>query len=133
VKPVKNLGMVPGSFWALLRKPDALPVLFGSRQDAVENLDYDEYLVEVRVHPASTMALLRGRQELLRRREAERKAKARPRLPPEAKRRRGSRLTLVDTGLLRKALRDVAPKLKKAVAQAVKKEAKRAASPRVRR
>lgn len=134
-KKAKNQGMVSGRFWALLRRPDALPVLFSSKQDAVENLDYDEYLVEVRVHPASAMALLRGRRELLRRKDAEAAAKRRvrlagasdretsrrPRIPAEQKRRRGS-LKIVGVGTLRAELEKMAPKMRQRFAEAIDKE-----------
>lgn len=39
----------PGTFWALVRHPKALPVLFMTYQDARENRDPGEYLVQVDV------------------------------------------------------------------------------------
>jgi hypothetical protein len=131
-KKPKNAGMVAGQWFALLRSPDALPVLFASRRDAEENRDSDEYLVVVMVRPASLADLGRGERAVLERRRAEAAKKKRPRIPDSEKRRRGS-LSIGGTGMLRHALREVAPKLKKAVERAVKKEAKRAAAPRARR
>lgn len=111
--------MVPGVFWGLLRKPDGMPCLFGSRQDAEDNRDYDEYLVEVRVHPASAIALLRGRQELLRR-QKKAKAKSRPRLPVAQKRRRGSAVVrLKGGGMVHRALKEMAPAMRRKLAQAM--------------
>lgn len=39
-------------WWALVRRPGALPVCFASKRDAVANRDPDEYLVKVFVVPA---------------------------------------------------------------------------------
>lgn len=44
--------LVPGTWWALVRSPRSLPVLFSDRQAARENLDFDEYEVRVHVTPA---------------------------------------------------------------------------------
>lgn len=49
VRPEKAAGIAPGIWWALLRGPKALPVLFDSYNDACENQDSDEYIVRVRV------------------------------------------------------------------------------------
>lgn len=41
-------------WWALVRGPQALPVLFATRDDARRNRDYDERIVRVQVmacHP----------------------------------------------------------------------------------
>jgi hypothetical protein len=140
VKPAKNVGMVPGVFWGLLRKPDGMPCLFGSRQDAEENRDTDEYAVEVRVYPASAMALLRGRQELLRRKKEAAKAKSRPRVPAEQKRRRGSGF-FAGMDLAKGRDRSVEIKVTKGKVVSfsqiknsqIKKGKRRAAAPRVRR
>lgn len=35
------------TWWALVRSPKSLPVLFASYEDAVENRDPDEYIVQV--------------------------------------------------------------------------------------
>jgi hypothetical protein len=48
-RPEKAPGIVPGIWWALVRGPKELPVLFESYQDACENQDEDEYIVKVRV------------------------------------------------------------------------------------
>jgi hypothetical protein len=141
VKPVKNTGMVPGVFWGLLRKPDGMPCLFGSKQDAEENRDYDEYAVEVRVYPASAMALLRGRQELLRRKKEAAKAKSRPRVPVEQKRKRGS-VVMAGFGQLQRAVKKLEPKVRRELREHLdealgrpkrKPGGRRAAAPRVRR
>lgn len=86
---VKHQGMVPGRWFALLRRPDALPVLFSSAADAIQNQDDDEYLVEVVVRPASTLVLLSGELEMAERGQQERPR--RPRLPATEKVRRGKR------------------------------------------
>lgn len=39
----------PSTFWALVRHPKALPILFMTYQEARENCDADEYLVQVDV------------------------------------------------------------------------------------
>lgn len=49
---VPNRGLAPGRWWALVRGPKALPVIFASRTQARENRDFDEYLVCVDVKPA---------------------------------------------------------------------------------
>lgn len=35
------------SWWALVRSPRSLPVLFASRKDAIENADPDERIVRI--------------------------------------------------------------------------------------
>lgn len=46
--------IVKRRWWALVRGPKRLPVIFGSRQDAIENADPDEQLVHVTVTPVTT-------------------------------------------------------------------------------
>ena len=41
----------PGCWWALVRGPNKLPVLFATKQQAIENRDPDESLVRVMVTP----------------------------------------------------------------------------------
>jgi hypothetical protein len=77
----KNAGMVARQWFALLRSPDGLPVLFASKRDAEENRDDDEYLVVVMVRPASLADLGRGERAVLERRRAEAAKKKRPRIP----------------------------------------------------
>jgi hypothetical protein len=105
----KNAGMVARQWFALLRTPDGLPVLFASRRDAEENRDDDEYLVVVMVRPASLADLGRGERAVLERRRAEAAKKKRPRIPDEQKRRRGT-INVGGLGPLRAALKKVAPK-----------------------
>jgi hypothetical protein len=81
---MKSKGLVGGRWYALLRGPDKLPVLFACRDDAVENMDTDEYLVPVWVY-----ATLASDRRLARIFKAKRKG--RPRIPDERKRRRGTR------------------------------------------
>lgn len=135
----KNLGMVAGSFWALLRGPASLPVLFSSKQDAIDNRDTDEYLVEVRVRPASALLLLRGERTLLQRAKAA--AAGRPRVPVEQKRKRGSFVT-AGFGQLQRAVKKLEPKVRRELRQHLdealgrpkrKPGDRRAAAPRVRR
>jgi hypothetical protein len=107
----KNAGMVARQWFALLRTPDGLPVLFASRRDAEENRDDDEYLVVVMVRPASLADLGRGERAVLERRRAEAaKKKKRPRIPATEKRRRGTAIKIGGLGPLRAALKKVAPK-----------------------
>ncbi len=46
-------------WWALLKSPDSLPVLFTTRKDAAQNRDPDEYLELVKV---SRVISLKGRK-----------------------------------------------------------------------
>lgn len=48
-KKVKRGQVQSRSWWALVRSPKALPVLFASRKDALENADSDERIVRVDV------------------------------------------------------------------------------------
>ncbi len=77
-RKAKSLGMVAGRFWGLLRGPDRLPVLFSYPQDALSNMDTDEYLVEVAVRPAHRSVLLKGEQTLIAEARAKAQAQARP-------------------------------------------------------
>ena len=128
MKPAKNQGMVSGRWWALLRGPSSLPVLFSSRQDAIENRDTDEYLVEVRVSPASLVLLLRGAHALLERRKAQGKkgtfTRSRPRVPDTEKRRRGSMVKVSLSGVkeLRAKLKAMEPAVRKRFADAMNGE-----------
>ena len=101
----KNRGMVSGSWWALLRKPDALPVLFSSRSDAKDNRDYDEYLVQVLVRPVLARDLLRGKRALLDRQRPQRQ-----------------RIEIVNADSLRAALAEVQPKLQRRLRRALAEE-----------
>jgi hypothetical protein len=125
----KNAGMVARQWFALLRTPDGLPVLFASRRDAEENRDDDEYLVVVMVRPASLADLGRGERAVLERRRAEAAAKkTRPRIPDEQKRRRGSRsgvsLKLQGVRLLQSELKKLAPKMRQRFKDAIEKESR---------
>lgn len=124
-----NNGMVPGVWYALLRKPGSLPCLFSSRQDAIDNMDTDEYFVKVHVRPASLRDLLRGRKW-----EALQKKKPR----------RGASIKVGGLGLLRAELKRMAPEMRrrfeaaivaeiKASEVAFQKGGRRADAPRVRR
>lgn len=42
-------GLTPGTWWACLRGPDQLPVLFETEEQAHFNADADEYIVPVHV------------------------------------------------------------------------------------
>ncbi len=128
MKKAKNRGMVAGRWFALLNKPDDLPCLFSSRKDAIENRDTDEYLVEVHVRPLSLHQLYQGERELAARRAAAAKiigvprsrlaVARRPRLPLEQKRKRGTTTINVIAGnLLRKALEDMAPAMRRRFAE----------------
>lgn len=130
----KNHGMVAGRWFALLRRPEALPVLFASRDDARENCDFDEYLVEVIVRPASLMLLGRGERWV---REQEKKKKKRP---TEQKRRRRGSVNLKGVDALRSELEKMAPRMRQRFQQAIELEARallkgggRAAAARLRR
>ncbi len=49
-----NRGIEAKRWWALVRGPRALPVLFESHEAALQNQDADEYIVQVQVracHP----------------------------------------------------------------------------------
>jgi hypothetical protein len=47
-RAVRKLDAVqPFRWWALVRSARALPIVFASRQDAVDNCEPDEFLVEV--------------------------------------------------------------------------------------
>ena len=50
---MKSHGIEYQTRWALVRGPKALPVLFASRRDALDNCDTDEYVVKVDVWPNS--------------------------------------------------------------------------------
>ena len=143
MKKAKNRGMVSGRWWALLRGPNALPVLFGSKDDARDNRDFDEYLVEVHVRPMQLGDLVRGERTMVERLRAEGK---RPRVPVEHKRRRGSAITLAGASLLASELKKMAPLMRQRFVDAMNgelkagrdgklkfREVKRAAAPRVRR
>ncbi len=108
MKKAKSLGMVAGRFWGLLRGPDRLPVLFSYPQDALSNMDTDEYLVEVSVRPAHRSVLLKGEQTLIAEARAKAQAQARPRKPSEEKVRRGS-LHVKGAGLLHRSLAEMEP------------------------
>ena len=118
---IPNQGMVEGRWFALLRTPDGLPVLFSSRQDATENLDYDEYLVEVYVRPARLRDLDAGERAVLERRRAEAAKKQRPRLPVERKTRRGS-VKLSGAGFLMAELEKLAPLMRQRFVDAINGE-----------
>lgn len=59
---MKSQGAIPGLWWALLRSPDGLPVLFRFKEEAQMNRDADEYLVQVNVRPHRMLDLLKGRR-----------------------------------------------------------------------
>ena len=54
---VKPRGIVCGTWWALVRGPKHPPCVFSHRQDAIDNMDYDEYVVRIKVGPASARHL----------------------------------------------------------------------------
>jgi hypothetical protein len=130
MKRAKNQGMVARSWWALLRKPDGLPVLFNSKSDAQDNCDYDEYVVPVLVRPSNLLDLARGERAVREASQAKPPSssvklrgfgtkKRRPRLPVEKKRRRGSALNIGGLGPLRQALKEVAPKVRQRLADGI--------------
>jgi hypothetical protein len=48
VTPIRKIDAVkPFRWWALVRSARALPIVFASRKDAIENQEPDEFLVEV--------------------------------------------------------------------------------------
>ena len=49
----RRLRIVPRRYWAVVRGPHEMPCLFGSYDDADENRDPDEYLVQVEVKSAA--------------------------------------------------------------------------------
>lgn len=46
---IQKRGLKRNRWWALVRNRRALPVLFASKQQALDNQDPDEYLVRVEV------------------------------------------------------------------------------------
>jgi hypothetical protein len=49
----RNAGIKKGDWWALVRGPRALPVVFNTEKDARSDRDSDEYMVRVSIAPAA--------------------------------------------------------------------------------
>lgn len=110
----KSQGMVAGEWFALLRTPDGLPVVFASKTDAEDNLDFDEYLVKVHIRPCSTLDILRGEQVLIERKE--RKA------AETASKKTGIVVDFKGAAGLRQALKKMAPLMRQRFVDAMNAE-----------